>query len=305
MVVVFLLAMLGFLLSVLVHGSTFLARPPLGIEQIWPLHVGIFLVFIPAVLTHRDAGGAGKRNASFRVQFPHVPRWMGALLFVCFAYAILNFLLTIVLHSGEAERAIDAELRDGRYVVLRDGAVVDEVSEREYRAARARISRAFSGHWMFFYGFAAIEMLDGWRRRRAADAARPKPPLLRPAARASAAYTLEPAPRLSPWAHSSIQILLAIFCFFAFPAAAVLPAIALQEQLAGAGCVGMVLFFPAAITGLFWPASFFRRNVPARCPACSGRTFCDRLPLDNQENRNPVTYTCRDCGHLHLLGGDR
>ncbi len=57
MVVLFLLAVLGFAASLAVHLSTFLDPPPLGMEQTWPLHIGIFLVFIPAVLVQPRSPG--------------------------------------------------------------------------------------------------------------------------------------------------------------------------------------------------------------------------------------------------------
>jgi hypothetical protein len=302
MIAFFILAIIGFLASVLVHASTFLDRPPLGMNQTWPLHVGIFLVFIPSVLAQRRTGG-NPHPQSLREQFPLAPRWMQAILGLCFAYAIVNFAIFMIMSFGNAARASKAEPRDGRYVVTRSGVVVEEFTETQYRRAQGRIVRGFSGHWMIFYWASAVGTLDGLRRRRAEDAARPKPPPLRPTARTSTTYALNPAPRLSPWAHATVQSLLAFTCFFGFPLAVIVPLLHFQHAIGGAGCVITVLFFPAAFTGLFLPAKLFARYVPARCPNCNGRTFGRAFPFPDRNQAEPPTYTCRDCGHVYQLGG--
>ena len=99
MVVLFLLAVLGFAASLAVHLATFLDPPPLGMEQTWPLHIGIFLVFIPAVLVQprspgptADAEGPGRAGGR-REAFSDAPGWMKAVLGCCFAYALLNFVI--------------------------------------------------------------------------------------------------------------------------------------------------------------------------------------------------------------------
>ena len=35
----------------------------------------------------------------------------------------------------------------------------------------------------------------------------------------------------------------------------------------------------------------FRKWVPAKCPKCSGKTFCT--------GSRPICYRCGDCGHVH------
>src|SRR3954470_1613926 len=95
MVVLFLLAILGFTASLTVHLSTYLGAPPLGMGQVWPLHIGVFLVFIPVVLAQpRNANTAeaeGPRGAP--EQFAYAPGWMRAALGCCFVYAILGLVL--------------------------------------------------------------------------------------------------------------------------------------------------------------------------------------------------------------------
>src|SRR5262245_36919294 len=177
MAVLFLLATLGFTASLAVHLSTYLGAPPLGIGQVWPLHIGVFLVFIPVVLAQprnaKTAEAEGPRGAP--EQFADAPGWMRAVLGCCFVYAIMNFLIFICVAPGRGEMI---SFHDGRYAVLRHGEVVREATEEEHRRQEATIARGFSGHWMLFYWVGVVGIYDGLRRRRAEEAARLQGPPL-------------------------------------------------------------------------------------------------------------------------------
>ena len=73
------------------------------------------------------------------------------------------------------------------------------MTEGEYRRQEAFAARGFSGHWMLFYWLSVVGIYDGLRRGEARreerrQLARTAPPLTRPRR-----YTMQPAPRLTPW----------------------------------------------------------------------------------------------------------
>jgi hypothetical protein len=80
MIVFALLAIVGFTASVVVHLASW-GTHPLGIGQTWPLHIGIFVTFAPAVMGQKQGGVA----TSFKAMMPQAPRWMTAVLTVCVA----------------------------------------------------------------------------------------------------------------------------------------------------------------------------------------------------------------------------
>src|SRR5690348_9173374 len=123
MQVFLVLAVLGFFASLVVHFSTFTSHP-IAMERSWPLHFGIFIVFIPAALIQRrsrrdakDATAAAAATprpgrAGWREHFPHAPAWMHAALTVFFVYALVNFALFIYRDARTGGRP---EIRDGKY----------------------------------------------------------------------------------------------------------------------------------------------------------------------------------------------
>jgi hypothetical protein len=140
-----LLALVGFVTSAVVHASTFFPVPPLGIEQTWPLHLGIFVVFVPGFLTQRRRGRAAATPDAERL--PHrspardatdAPRWPYAALAVVGCYAVVNFCVgmkLLGLYSGE--KIVD---RDGGHMMIQrgSGAFVREVDDAEYRRDEGR-----------------------------------------------------------------------------------------------------------------------------------------------------------------------
>jgi hypothetical protein len=163
MILFLFLAILGFTASVIVHGSTFVGRLPLGMNRAWPLHIGIFLVFVPALLLQRRVAG-GKRKGSWREQFAHAPRWMMRLLSGLFLYTLVNFAAGMVMTGAFSGESITT--RDGKHVVVRQRQVVRPVDDAEYQQYQERELRLFSGHWMLFYWAAAVMITDGLLRRR-------------------------------------------------------------------------------------------------------------------------------------------
>jgi hypothetical protein len=120
-----LLAALGFILSVAAHLMALAGLEIPGGEQVWALHLGIFVVWIPTVLVSIRATRNTSRKDYWKVVFSGCPAWMRTALYVLVAYALLNFFL----------------------FALRDGSQTtgNQLSKEV---------RGFSGHWMVFYGVA-------------------------------------------------------------------------------------------------------------------------------------------------------
>ena len=139
-----LIAFLGFCLSFVVHVSALLgvdvsAKAP----YVWLLHVGIFVVFIPLVISSRKAFGANPSFSAIRAAFP---AWVVALGIVIFAYAALNFLLFILATDGGSP-----SIKDGKFILQSHGQFIRELSSAEYATCKANEVRGFSGHWLAFY----------------------------------------------------------------------------------------------------------------------------------------------------------
>lgn len=128
------LALLGFCLSVAAHilALTGIMLPLPQPDIVFALHVGIFVVFVPAVLISRQRAQGGARTNLNDIARDS-PLWIGALLLLLFAYAVINFFLVFSL--DQAPRGTALAGNDFLHTL-----------------------RGFSGHWMLFY-FASFAML--------------------------------------------------------------------------------------------------------------------------------------------------
>ncbi|HEY4968851.1 MAG TPA: hypothetical protein VII35_03035 [Steroidobacteraceae bacterium] len=128
------LALLGFGLSVAAHVLALTGIvPPLPQPMfVFALHAGIFIVFVPAVLISRQRAQGGARTNLNDIARGS-PLWIGALLLLLFAYAVVNFVLVFSLDNAPRGTALTGN---------------------EF----LKTLRGFSGHWMLFY-FASFAML--------------------------------------------------------------------------------------------------------------------------------------------------
>jgi hypothetical protein len=160
------LAILGLVASAVAHSSTFFGvDPQAAFPPVFLLHIGIFLVWIPAVVSQVSRTSVtDARPRRFDVAFPHAPHWMKLLTGLLFAYGIVNFLLFLFLITGsEAPRREP----DGTFTANKGQRVITKAA---YHRLRALEVRGFSGHWMLFYA-AGMTILTSERRRAAALAA--------------------------------------------------------------------------------------------------------------------------------------
>jgi hypothetical protein len=128
-----MLAAVGLALSLIVHiNSLFGAANPLG-ERAWLLHVGIFIVWLPAVLVVNNLARNFKRKDLWRASLRGCPRWMKLMVYFFFGYALVNFIMVMFVHTGSGN-------------ALPNG------------GSHSHDFRGFSGHWMVFYATALALM---------------------------------------------------------------------------------------------------------------------------------------------------
>ena len=152
------LAAVGLVLSAAVHFSTFAGVDPLDLAPwVWALHIGLFVVFVPAAAL---ANGAKTGKAqSLASQFPHAPRWMAWMTGLFFAYAFVNFAVFIFLMREGSPTRRD----DGTYAITNHGHTLREISAEEFHRRQGYVARGFSGHWMLFYSASLLALVSRLR----------------------------------------------------------------------------------------------------------------------------------------------
>lgn len=126
------IAAVGLVLSLLVHLSALLrVTNPLG-KAAWGLHVGVFVVWLPAVLVAQRLTRNATQKDCWKIALRGCPGWMRYMTIGFFGYAIVNFAIFLLGSVGGRESEPD-------------------------------VFRGFSGHWMAFYS-AAMAMLYSFLR---------------------------------------------------------------------------------------------------------------------------------------------
>lgn len=131
------LAAIGFALSIGVHCLGIAGIPTPGGKNVWLLHKGTFVVWIPALLAAIQAG----RKTGNKNFLAGCPAWMRRTLCVLIGYAIINFIVFSATSSKDAGKP-DKE----------------DVSPATIRGV--------SGHWMVFYGLAFAMIYSSMRTLR-------------------------------------------------------------------------------------------------------------------------------------------
>ena len=122
------LSAIGLLVSLWVHIEALTGR---GVPAaLWVLHIGIFVVWFPAVLVAQRLVGNANRKDFWKVVLKGAPDWVRYMMYVLFAYEFVNFMISM----GQAPNG-------GRHTTT-----------------SAADWRGFSGLWMVFYS-AALAIL--------------------------------------------------------------------------------------------------------------------------------------------------
>ena len=133
------LAAIGFLLSLAAHIAAIVGLPIPGGKFVWARHIGIFVVWFPAVLIANRINRGRPQSEIWKNVLSGCPTWMRYAGYALFAYALANFIwFYAVTHSGTRPEG---------------DAPFSEV-------------RLFSGHWMVFYGAGFSILLSAYRNPR-------------------------------------------------------------------------------------------------------------------------------------------
>jgi Protein of unknown function (DUF3592) len=123
------LSAIGLVVSLWVHLGAVTGRRVAPEAYFWILHMGIFVVWFPAVLVAKGRVGNINRKDYWKVVLRGCPDWMRYMVYGFFAYAVVNFALFMLQAPAGGSRNLTAV---------------------EWRG--------FSGHWMAFYS-AALAIL--------------------------------------------------------------------------------------------------------------------------------------------------
>ena len=124
----------GFILSLIAHLLSILGVRQPGGDIVFFLHMGIFVIWIPAVFLSQ-----GRRNKDILDQ---IPRWMKYTISVLFVYALLNFAYFMTVAPKRGSKEINQH------------------------PAPAKVVRGFSGHWMIFYGAGFAMLWKAWKDKK-------------------------------------------------------------------------------------------------------------------------------------------
>jgi len=118
------LSAVGFVLSLWVHFGAVAGRRVAPAPFFWILHMGIFVVWFPAVMVAQRQVGNLNRKDFWKVILKGSPDWVRYLVYGFFAYAVINFMYFLTQAPTGRNEGADPP---------------------------AIVWRGFSGHWMVFY----------------------------------------------------------------------------------------------------------------------------------------------------------
>lgn len=152
-----MLSAIGLVLSLYFHIKALLGIPTENTNTLYlTLGLGLFFVWLPTVLSlkqrpeFKEGGFSNLKHPGkfWKAIFKGTPKLIAAISIFFFVYAMVNFLLFMAEALEGAPQIID-----GKYVINNHGEIT-EISQQEYKNAKANEIRGFSGHWMAFYAVA-------------------------------------------------------------------------------------------------------------------------------------------------------
>lgn len=138
----------GLLLSITTHVVSLLGLTVPGGALVWSLHIGIFVVWLPAALVVQRINQGRPQSELWKNVLSGCPAWMRYAVYGLFAYAVANFIWFYAISRSVPEPEGDAP---------------------------ASVIRGFSGHWMMFYGAACAILVSTYlkpgllKKRRCAN----------------------------------------------------------------------------------------------------------------------------------------
>jgi|GEM_PF-2459307 hypothetical protein len=127
------LSLCGLCLSICVHLGALFGHQIVPQELFFGLHIGIFVIWLPALLSLNRRLGYTRYPDSWKTLLSGTPGWVRATLYGFFGYAIINFILFMA-----------------------------QAPPKGYAGPPPIVVwRGFSGHWMFFYACGAVLLFKG------------------------------------------------------------------------------------------------------------------------------------------------
>ncbi|HEX9062566.1 MAG TPA: hypothetical protein VF941_20520 [Clostridia bacterium] len=154
-----ILAVIGFVLSFFAHFSTYFMNPQRNFPFLWILHVGIFIVGMPAVFVAKYKNPGSDKRASLFEKVKSASVWIQILCVVFILYTVINFGL-----FGALTKDGNPDIISGNYVISNHGKIVRVISEDEYEKHRSYEVRGFSGAWMLFYIIFSAMLFSQWEK---------------------------------------------------------------------------------------------------------------------------------------------
>ena len=133
------LAALGLLLSIAATAFALLNLPIPGGNWVWALHIGIFVVWLPAVIVAKRAVRGAANSDFWKIVLSGCPHWVRYALYGLFGYTFINFMWFFT--SGGMQ-------------------------PHPTGGTTPFMVRGFSGHWMIFYGAAFAILYSAYRNPR-------------------------------------------------------------------------------------------------------------------------------------------
>jgi hypothetical protein len=157
-------ALLGFVLSLLVHLCALAGIDvATAVPAVYGLHFAIFVLFIPFMLSLNKRFG---RRVRLSALAQLLPRWVRGLMFVLFAYVVVNFFLFLAATGGGSP----SQQENGQFILQSHGKLIRVLTAQEYTAFKANEVRGFSGHWLLFYFLPFAYFCFGTKNNADADA---------------------------------------------------------------------------------------------------------------------------------------
>ncbi len=273
MIVFALLAALGLLISIAANVSTFFGVEPMHRwPYLWLLHLGIFVVFIPAAIVQSQR--RNEKPFRWRDVFGGLPAWMPWLLVPLILYAPVSALAFGIVCGGGGP----SKEPDGTYAMTSHGRILRTLTADEYHRASGYEFRFMSSWWIMFYSIALALLISAMMRQKA----------LATRQNTTVQSGLNRRRLMPIWLHQTITLFFIAFGWVgvpAFTAICILPPF--RDFL---GPFNILIVIAAWIFGVFVPAGIMRRFVAASCPECGGRVCCESVMN--------WTYRCTECGHF-------